>query len=165
MVQFARVEDDQWEIVAWLWQAFRNDLAPVLNAFPYADGRYRHARLEEYPGPDREGWLAWDPHPNTGELAPTGFSLVSGIGTPAQALAEFFVVPAARRGGTGRQLAGHVLAQHPGPWTVAFQHDNEAAGRFWRAVFTTAFDDGWAETEERVPGKPHLPPDHWIRSA
>jgi predicted acetyltransferase len=150
--------------VAWLWQAFRNDLAPVVNGLPYADGRYRHDRLEEYPGPEREGWLAWALHPNTGEPAPIGFSLVSGIGTPTQALTEFFVVPAARRGGAGRRLAAHVLACHPRPWSVAFQHDNPAAGHFWRAVFTEAFADGWTETEEPVPGKPDVSPDHWIRT-
>jgi len=164
VVRFARVADDQWEIVAWLWQAFRNDLAPVVDGFPYADGRYRHTALADYPAPDREGWLAWAPHPNTGELAPVGFATVSGIGTSEQALAEFFVVPAARRGGTGRRLAAHVLAQHPRPWSVAFQDGNASAGTFWRRVWTDAFGDEWTETEEPVPGKPDVPPDHWIRS-
>ncbi|WP_051551306.1 GNAT family N-acetyltransferase [Nocardioides sp. URHA0020] len=163
-MRFARVGDDQWDIVAWLWQAFRNDLAPVVDGFPYADGRYRHDRLADYPGPDREGWLAWSPHPNTGEAAPVAFALVSGIGTLEQAMAEFFVVPAARRGGTGRRLAAHVLAQHPGRWCVAFQDGNPVAGRFWRTVFTEAYGDGWVETEEPVPGRPDVAPDHWIRT-
>ena len=35
------VTDDQWPIVAWLWQAFRHDLAPIVRGLPYADGRYQ----------------------------------------------------------------------------------------------------------------------------
>jgi hypothetical protein len=58
-----------------------------------------------------------------------------------------------------------VLAQRPGPWRVAFQDDNEAAGSFWRQVFTEAFGaDGWAETDEPVPNRPGVAPDHWIRT-
>jgi hypothetical protein len=34
------VEAHQWEIVAWLWQLFRHDLAVVVNGLPYEDGRY-----------------------------------------------------------------------------------------------------------------------------
>ena len=35
------VEDHEWGIVSWLWQAFRQDLAPVVQGYPYADGRYQ----------------------------------------------------------------------------------------------------------------------------
>jgi predicted acetyltransferase len=165
-VDVRRVAPAEWDVVGWLWQAFRNDLAAVVGqSFPHADGRYQHEHLDAYPGPGRAGWLAWAPHPRLGVPAPVGFALVDAIGTPEQSLAEFFIVPAARRGGTGRRLASHVLAQHPAPWTVAFQHDNGAAGHFWRAVFTRTFGDGWVETEEAVPGKPDVPPDHWIRTS
>jgi predicted acetyltransferase len=166
VVRFAPVGDDQWEIVAWLWQAFRNDLAQVVsNSYPYPDGRYNVAPLEGYPGPGREGWLAWAPHPQLGEDAPVAVALLSSVGTAQQSLSHFFVVPAARRTGVGRSLAGHVLAQHPAPWTVAFQDANVDAAAFWRRVWTEAFGHAWTETEESVPGKPEVPPDHWIRTA
>jgi predicted acetyltransferase len=165
VVRFARVGDDQWEIVGWLWQAFRNDMARVVSqSFPYPDGRYRTTPIDGYPGPGREGWLAWAPHPHLGEDAPVGFALVSAVGTPEQALSEFFVVPAARRTGIGRAFAAHVLAQHPAPWTVAFQDANTDAAAFWRRTWTEAYGAGWVETEEPVPGKPDVPPDHWIRT-
>ena len=38
--------------------------------------------------------------------------------------------PGARR--WGRQLALDVIGRYPRPWTIAFQHDNVGAGRFWR---------------------------------
>ena len=159
------VADDQWSIVAWLWQDFRHDLAPVVDGFPYADGRYRHEWLDEYPAPDRCGYLAWAPHPNTGEEAPVAFALVRGLDAPRRAMQAFFVVPAARRGGLGGRLALDVIARHPGAWDIPFQHDNTAAVAFWRGVATAAWGEAWTETTEAVPGKPDVPPDHWIRTA
>ncbi|TQL67706.1 putative acetyltransferase [Nocardioides albertanoniae] len=155
----------EWGIVAWLWQDFRHDLAPVVNGFPLADGRYRHEWLDEYPASDRCGYLAWAPHPDTGEDAPIGFALVRGLGLAERIMQAFFVVPAARRGGFGRKLALDVIARHPGPWAVPFQHDNAAAVAFWPAVATQAWGQGWTETTVPVADKPDLPPDHWIRTS
>jgi len=159
------VADDQWPVVGWLWQDFRHDLAAVVHGFPYADGRYRHEWLDEYPAPDRCGYLAWAPHPNTGEDAPIGFALVRGLDAGRRTMQAFFVVPAARRHGVGRAIAHDVIARHPGPWAVPFQHDNAAAVAFWRRVATEAWGTDWTETAEPVPGKPDVPPDHWIRTA
>jgi GNAT superfamily N-acetyltransferase len=159
------VADDEWPIVAWLYQDFRHDLAPVVNGFPYADGRYRHDWLDEYPGPGRIGYIAWTPHPNASdELGPIAFALVKGLEGERREMAAFFVVPAARADGIGKALALDVVGRHRGPWEVGFQHDNRGAGHFWRAVANDAWGDGWVETEEPVPGKPDVPPDHWIRS-
>ena len=159
------VADDEWPIVAWLWQDLRHDLAPVVNGFPSADGRYRHEWLDEYPGPGRAGYLAWAPHPNTGEGAPIAFALVKGLDDPVRELAAFFVVPAARRDGVGRRLAAHVLGRHPGAWEIGFQHGNEAAGAFWRSVARDVWAEGWTEEQRPVPDKPHVPADHWITTA
>ena len=158
------VAEDQWSIVAWLWQAFRHDLAPVVQAFPYADGRYNHDWVDQYPGPGRAGYLAWSPHPNTGEDAPVAFALLKGLDGDRIEFASFFVVPVTRRGGLGRSVALDVIRRHPGAWEVAFQHDNADAGRFWRRVATEAWADGWTETEEQVPDRHAAPPDHWIRT-
>ncbi|KRF15423.1 hypothetical protein ASG90_12045 [Nocardioides sp. Soil797] len=162
--QVKPVADDQWDIVAWLWQDFRHDLGTVVNGFPYADGRYQHAWLDEYPRADGAGYLAWQPHPRTGEQAPVGFALVIGVGTGQCRMRAFFVVPAARRSGLGRRLARDVIDRHPGEWEIPFQGDNVGAGAFWRAVADDAFATAWSETTEPVPGKPDVPPDHWIRT-
>lgn len=47
---------------------------------------------------------------------------------------------------------------------MPFQHDNLAAAAFWRRVAADLWGGAWVETEEPVPGKPGIPPDHWIRS-
>ena len=158
------VSDDEWPVVAWLWQAFRQDLSPIVQGLPYADGRYQAAKLERFPSTDGVGYLAVAPHPNTGEDAPVAFALVDGLEAEQRTIAAFWVAPPLRRSGLGAALALAVVARHPGPWEIGFQHDNVGARGFWRRVADVAFGPGgWAETEEAVPGRPLVPPDHFIR--
>lgn len=157
------VQDGQWSVVAWLWQAFRQDLAGVVSGLPYADGRYQAAPLDHYPSPNATGYLAWRPHPNTGEEAPIGFVLVDGLRDERRSLAALWVATVARRGGVGRTLAADVLARHAGPWSIGFQHDNVTAAAFWRVVADEAFGPGgWVEVRRPVPGRPQVPADHFI---
>jgi hypothetical protein len=110
------VADDQWGIiVAWLWQAYSQDLATAVNGLPYADGHYQCRELSRFPSADGAGYIAWRPHPNPGEEAPTGFAIIDGLQGPRRSVAGFWVAPAARRNGAGRTLALDVLARHPGP--------------------------------------------------
>lgn len=157
------VADDQWETVAWLWQLFRHDLAPIVHGLPYADGRYQARQLAGLPSPDTAGYLAWRPHPKTGVDAPVGFAVVDGLLGARRSMVGFWVAPVARRRGLGRLLAIDVLARHPGPWSIGFQHDNTAAGVFWRAVADVVAGPGrWSEVQRPVPGLPDVPPDHFV---
>ena len=62
-------------------------------------------------------------------------------------------------------LALDVIGRHDGPWDVAFQHDNPAAGRFWRRLADSAFGPGaWRGDRREVEGAPGAPADHWIES-
>lgn len=159
------VSADEWGVVAWLWQAFRQDLASVVSALPYADGRYQAGPLDHYPSADATGYLAWRPHPRTGEDAPIGFALVDGLLSDRRSLAAFWVATVARRGGVGRRVAADVLGRHPGPWSIGFQHDNVAAGAFWRVVADEVFGPGrWTEEQRPVPGVPEAPPDHFLEA-
>lgn len=159
------VADGDWPVVAWLWQAYRQDLAPIVDGLPYADGRYQHGDLDAYPSPDGAGYLAWRPHPRTGDRAPLGFALVDGLRGDRRSVAGFWVAPAARQDGIGMALARHAIGAHPGPWSIAFQHDNAAAGAFWRRVADAVFGAGaWTETERPVARAPWAPPDHWIET-
>ena len=159
------VAEDEWTIVAWLWQAFRHDLAPIVHGLPYADGRYQAALLDRFPSPDGAGYLAWRPHPNTGADAPVGFALIEGLTGARRSVAGFWVAPAVRGAGVGRELAIEALGRHDGPWSIGFQHDNVGAGRFWRQVADSVFGPGrWAEEQRPVPGRPQAPPDHFIES-
>ena len=159
------VSDDQWVIVAWLWQVFRHDLAPIVNGLPYADGRYQAAQLQRFPSPDGAGYLAWRAHPNTGEDAPVGFAVIEGLTSDRRSVTGFWVAPAVRRTGIGRRLAIEVLSRHEGPWSIGFQHENVGAGRFWREIADTVFGPGrWSEHQRSVSGKPHASPDHFIAS-
>lgn len=159
------VGEDQWGIVAWLWQCFRHDLAMTVSGLPYSDGRYQARELGAFPTPDGIGYLAWRPHPKTGEDAPIGFALVDGLTAERRSLMALWVAPVVRREGVGQRLALDVIARHPRPWSVAFQHDNPGAGVFWRRVANAAFGSGsWREDTRDVPGHPSAPPDHWIET-
>jgi predicted acetyltransferase len=159
------VADDQWPIVAWLWQLFRHDLATIVNGLPYADGRYQAGPLARFPSDDGVGYLAWRPHPKTGEDAPIGFALIDGLTGDQRSVPGFWVTPVLRREGIGRRLAVEALSRHDGPWSIGFQHDNASAGRFWREVADAVFGPGrWSEEQRPVPGRPDVPPDHFIES-
>ncbi len=157
---------EEWAVVAWLWQAYRNDLAVVVNGLPYADGRYQSARLARYPSPDATGYLAWRAHPKTGELAPIAFAVIEGLQGDHRSIEGFWVAPTLRREGVGRLFALDVLARHDGPWTIIFQHDNVGAAHLWRSVANSAFGvNGWSEEERPVPGLADVAPDHFIVSS
>lgn len=159
------IGDGEWPILRWLWQAYRADLASVVHGLPYADGRYQAQEVDTLPDRDVVAYLAWRPHPNTGEDAPIAFTLVDGIQGDGRSIEAFWVAPAARRRGVGSRVAQQVITRHHGPWAIAFQHENISAGVFWRRVADQAFGMGnWSEEQVPVPGRPHVPPDHWIRT-
>lgn len=41
--------EQEWDVLAWLWQCFRHDLALTVGALPYADGRYQAQDLPRAP--------------------------------------------------------------------------------------------------------------------
>jgi hypothetical protein len=124
------VMDEQWPIVAWLWQSYRHDLALVVNGLPYADGRYQTAVLNEYPMADGAGYLAWRPHPKSGEDAPIGFAVIKGLKGERRSIEGFWVAPVARREGVGTKFALDMLSRHDGPWTIVFSARQRRRGGF-----------------------------------
>ena len=103
------------------------------------------------------------PTPNTGESAPVGFATV--IQRDGRwDMQAFWVAPAVRRDGLGSAFARDVIARHPGAWEIAFQEGNVGAAVFWRRIAASVWGESWVETTEPVPGKPDVPPDHWIRT-
>jgi hypothetical protein len=157
---------EDWSVVAWLWQAFRHDMAWVTGGLPREDGRYSTRLLDPAPGSeDHAGYLWWE----QGEhgRAPVGVAVVSGLVGTRRHILGFWVAPPTRRTGLGLRLALEVIERHPPPWSIAFQHDNLGAGDFWRRVADAAFGPrgvAWGEAERAVPGRPELPPDHWVET-
>ncbi|MFD3837089.1 GNAT family N-acetyltransferase [Streptomyces sp. NPDC058642] len=93
---------------------------------------------------------------------PVGFAFVRALDEPIRVLNSFFVVRGVRRSGIGLRAVQHVVARHPGQWTVAFQDANPAAVRFWRRVGDALAPGEWKEERRPVPDRPGLAPDVWI---
>ncbi|WP_158693532.1 GNAT family N-acetyltransferase [Neorhizobium alkalisoli] len=73
---------------------------------------------------------------------PVGFTFVntwsaSGRGTDFS-IAEFYIVPNARRDGIGRGAATAVLHTHPGLWELSVMASNAPAQEFWPRVIEAA---------------------------
>lgn len=156
MIDVRPASGDDWTVIAWLWQAYRNDLSAIVDGLPRADGRFNHAWLDGWAeSEDAAGYLVRE-----GD-APIAFAVVNRLTEGPHGIGAFWVVPARRRGGVGWELALDVIRRHPGAWEIAFQRDNPGAGKFWRRVADEVFGE-WAEEARPVPGKPEVPPDTWL---
>jgi predicted acetyltransferase len=145
-------------MVERLWLMFRHDMSEFGGQLPNPDGTFRAERLVA--AFDDRNWACYV---FTGpEDRPVGFAIVRGLAGPVRVLSSFFVVRSVRRTGVGLQAVGAIVAEHPGPWEVAFQDANAAAVRFWHRVATEFAGSDWSEERKTVPGRPDLPPDVWI---
>ena len=140
-----------------LWQLYSHDMSEVRGTFPGTDGLYKRGRLESYLDE-----AAGDGYLVTYGGAPAGFAFVMHPEGPTRHMGDFFVVRAGRRRGVGQRVARYVVERYPGPWEIAFQGNNRGAPEFWRRVVTDLVGDAWLEELRPVPGKPHIPPDHWL---
>jgi len=145
-------------MVERLWLMFRHDMSEFGGQLPNPDGTFRAERLAAA-FEDRN----WAAYVFTGpEDRPVGFAIIRSLDGPARVLNSFFVVRPMRRAGVGLLAVSAIVAEHPGPWEVAFQDANTAAVRFWRRVATELAGDSWSEEHRAIPGQPGLPPDTWI---
>jgi predicted acetyltransferase len=140
-----------------LWLMFRHDMSEFGGQLPNPDGTFRSERLAA--AFESQDWAAYL---IIFQERPVGFAIVRCVNGPARILNSFFVVRGARRAGAGLQAVRMVVAQHPGPWEVAFQDDNVVAVQFWRRVATQIAGTAWTEEHRPVPGREDLPPDVWI---
>ncbi len=70
----------------------------------------------------------------------------------------------AARGGSGWAMRRRrpCSRAYPGSWEIGFQVENVGAPEFWRRVVTDTVGADWREEERPVPGKPHIPDDHFL---
>ena len=140
-----------------LWLMFRHDMSEFQGGLPNPDGTFHNDRL--HAAVEDPGWgayLVWQ------QNRPVGLALVRSLDQPVRVLNSFFIVRGLRRTGIGSLVVRDVLLNHPGPWEIAFQADNETAVRFWRRTGTDLAGQDWTEERRAVPTKPDAPPDVWI---
>lgn len=151
---------DQPLLIGLLEQYIR-ELSPLFGIQPDPDGRFRYPALSAYTSEMADSAGAGTHFAylirSAGQV--TAFALAT-QGSPASAaplvfdIAEFFVLPAFRQVGLGRQAAFALWNRHPGPWTVRVSEQNPSALRFWRGAIQ-AYTSG-SFTTSRLQGKAHL---------
>lgn len=145
------------QVLERLWLMFRHDMSEFRGQLPNADGTFRSERVAAaFEDPDWVAYLV------TQGGRPVGFAIVRGLAGPLRVLNSFFVVRGVRRTGVGLLAVRDIVGRHPGPWEVAFQHDNRAAVAFWRRVAAQVAGSDWVQQSRPVPGRPDIPPDEWI---
>jgi predicted acetyltransferase len=112
-----------------MFQTYAAELAPMVNLKP-TDGVYPYAYFDDY-WRDDQRWPFWAME--NGKRI--GFALVRFAPEHnAMQMAEFFVVPARRRDGTGSRFAQGLLQRFPGLWKIRQIGVNTGATAFWRRV-------------------------------
>jgi predicted acetyltransferase len=144
-------------LVERLWQLYSHDMSEVRGTVPNEEGLYKLGRLPGY----------FDDAGSRGFLislddAVVGFAFVSGLDVELRHVGDFFVVRAVRRQGVGFRAVREMIDRYPGEWEVGFQGGNRGAPEFWRHVAADAAGEEWREERRPVPGKPHIPHDHFI---
>jgi len=144
-------------VVERLWQLYSHDMSEARGTLPNAEGAFKPGRLPTYlVDSAARGYLI------SYRDAPAGFAFVRVLPGETRTMGDFFVVRAARRKRVGYDVARELLTRHPGRWEIGFQMENDGAPEFWRRVATDAVGREWREELRAVPGKPHIPHDHFI---
>jgi predicted acetyltransferase len=112
-----------------MFQIYAAELAPMVGVTPI-DGIFPYPPFDEY-WRDETRWPFWAVADGTR----IGFALVRFASEhDAMQMAEFFILPAHRRGGGGLNFARGLLVRFPGPWKIRQILANTGATAFWRRV-------------------------------
>jgi predicted acetyltransferase len=129
--ELVAVDESDKSVLANLIQLYLYDFSAVRDLVLSPHGTYTYRYLDGYfTEPDREPYFIIV----DGELA--GFALARGgvDDDDSWNVSEFFVIRRHRRKGVAREAARLLFAQHPGEWTLSFDHNNNPAAALWRLV-------------------------------
>ncbi|GAB3595577.1 hypothetical protein GCM10027446_21080 [Angustibacter peucedani] len=151
-VQLVEVDRSHRAVLQHLGQLYRHDLSESRAHLPNADGTFNNRTLDQFltgADPEHRAWLVQVP-------AGLGGFVMTDVGEDGvRSVADFFVVRALRRSGTGREVARQLLEMFPGRWRIGFQRYNPGVEAFWTAVATEAVGDTWElRDEDPVEGRP-----------
>jgi predicted acetyltransferase len=142
------IDESDKSVLANLLEFYLYDFSTVRDLALSPHGTYTYRYLDWYfTEPGREPYFITV----DGELA--GFALARGDvdDDGSWNVAEFFVVRRHRRKGVAREAARLLFAQHPGVWTLSFDHNNNPATALWRSVASSVATGQVTETDRFPP--------------
>lgn len=119
-----RIDPSKLECYQNLSQHYEAEFSPLTGKVPNEYGLYAITPLDQY----HIGYLCYlEPG------RPIGFVVID-IGRPRLDIAEFYVIPTARRLGWGKKIARAAFQRYPGEWQVRQITGADVAHRFWLAA-------------------------------
>lgn len=110
-----------------LSQAYEAEFSRLTGKRPNSQGLYPITQLDNL----HQGFLFQDK-----TMLPLGFVVID-LGRAAFDIAEFYIIPAARRGGLGRYFASAAFDLFRGDWQVRQIAGADQAHAFWCSVIAT----------------------------
>ncbi len=139
------VNDENRNCFVNLSQQYEAEFGHLTGKRPDADGLYQIT----LPDAAHEAYLAAD---EAGQ--PVGFAVVD-TGRERFDIAEFYVIPALRKGQIGRKMAEALFDRYPGAWQIRQIEGADGAYRFWQSVIAAyaagdytddiEADDAWGQ--------------------
>jgi predicted acetyltransferase len=155
-VSLERATPDRDPLLRDLLELYVEELSAIFPVTRGSDGRFGYEKLALYwAEPDVRYAFLINAGPDV-----AGFALVT-RGSPASDtatdldVAEFFVLPAYRRSGVGREAAIALWNQVPGRWVVRVSERNGPALRFWPDVIASYTSGAFVERLQ------HGDPQNW----
>ena len=140
------------EVLSDLLERYVRELSTLFAIKADVDGRFRYGKLPLYwTQPDRRfAFFIRSGQELVGVALATRESAINDALEHLD-VAEFFVLPAHRGRGVGRQAASLLWDRLPGPWVVRVSQANVAALPFWRST-VQSYTGGTFSVRER-PGE------------
>lgn len=112
-----------------MFQLYGAEMAPMAN-MKLTGGDIPYEHFDDY-WRDAQRWSFWAVR----DGQRIGFALIRFAPEHnAMQVAEFYVLPQHRRGGTGLSFAHALMTRYPGPWKMRQMITNPGAIAFWRRV-------------------------------
>ena len=123
MIIVVKIETEEHkQTLANLSQAYEAEFSHITLKYPNQSGQFLPDTTLDGA---HDGYLLFN-----NESIPLGFCL-KGMKNGTHDIAEFYVIPPARRSGLGRSFALAVFNLYPGPWQVRQIEGAESARAFW----------------------------------
>ncbi|WP_108649145.1 GNAT family N-acetyltransferase [Dongshaea marina] len=135
------IQKDSLQILHNLAQAHEAEFSAITGKLPNQHGIFSlDTQLDE----EHSGFLLFQ------QDIPVGFAVI-GQAEGRHDIAEFYVIPSARKQGLGFEFASWLFDHHPGAWQVRQIQEADGGRCFWQKVIARYTDHDYSESRIKDP--------------